>query len=113
MVFKVLVLASQMNRRNTVWRGFSLAKAWLAGLLVVLLLALSVSSSIHHEHPDHQAGQHSCAVCLMSHGGVLADGATSATIISSAHSFDLPSLGESKAASICDLRLAPGRAPPV
>jgi hypothetical protein len=102
-----------MNRRSTVSRGFALAKSWLAGLLVVLLLALSIGSALHRDHQDHQAGQHSCAACLIAHGGVLADGATGTAVISSSHSFDLPGLGEAKSASSCDLRLAPGRAPPV
>jgi hypothetical protein len=113
MASKVLELARRMNRRSTVLRGFALAKAWLAGLLVVLLLALSIGSALHRDHQDHQSGQHSCAACLMVHGGLLADGATGTTVISISHSFDLPGLGKTQFASNYDLRLAPGRAPPV
>ena len=113
LAFNMLELTGQMNRRNTVSRGFALAKSWLAGLLVFLMLALSVGSVLHRNHSDHQAGQHSCALCLLAHGGVMADGATGTAIISAQHSFDLPSLGETKSSSAFDLRLAPGRAPPV
>ena len=113
MASKVLESSRLMDRRSTVSRGFALAKSGLAGLLVVLMLALSVGSVLHRNHSDHQAGQHSCAACLIAHGGLVADGATGTVIISSSHSTDLPSLGEVVQASVFDLRLAPGRGPPV
>lgn len=113
MAFKVLESNRLMNRRSTVSRGFALAKSGLAGILVVLMLALSVGSVLHRNHADHQAGQHSCAACLIAHGGLVADGATGAAIIFSSLSVDLPSLGEAALASVFDLRLAPGRGPPV
>lgn len=102
-----------MDRRSTFTRGFALAKTGLAGLLVILMLALSVGSVLHRNHGDHQSGQHSCAACLMAHGGVMADGATGATVVSSSNSIVLPDFGETTLASVFDLRLAPGRAPPV
>ena len=113
MASEVLESIRLMDRRSTVSRGFALAKSGLAGLLVILMLALSLGSVLHRNHADHQAGQHSCAACLIAHGGVVADGATGTAIVSCTHSFDLPNLGEAVLASVFDLRLAPGRAPPV
>jgi hypothetical protein len=106
-------IQASMDRRSTVSRGFALAKSGLAGLLVVLMLALSVGSVLHRNHADHQASQHSCAACLIAHGGLVADGATGTVIISCSHSIDLPNFGEAALASVFDLRLAPGRGPPV
>jgi len=102
-----------MNRRSNISFGQRLARTWLAGLLVCLLLALSVGSVVHHDHQDHQEGSHTCAACLLAHGGLLANGTTGATVVSSPHSFALPVFAGAKSASHFDLRLAPGRAPPV
>ena len=101
-----------MNRRNASLSGLKLVTPWLAGLLMALMVVLSVGSGAHRDHADH-ADQHSCAVCLIAHGNVLADGAIGTTIVASRTCLVLPPIGESLSASIFDLRLAPGRAPPV
>lgn len=103
-----------MNRRNTVSAWLEPATSWLAGVLAALLLVLAVGSGAHREHDAHadKHGHHDCAVCMMAHGGVLANGAVGAFIVFSTSSFDLPSLKESHPVFACDLRLAQGRAPP-
>ena len=99
-----------MNRSNTVSRGFALAKPWLVGLLVALLFLLTMHSAVHGSHADPN---HSCAACLIAHGGVIADGAVGSVIFVSATSIELVHVGEFVPVSLLDLRLAPGRAPPV
>ena len=101
-----------MNCRNATSSRLKLAISWLAGLLAALLLVLTVGSGAHREHAD-QPDHHDCAACLMAHGGLLADGATGASVIFASSGFDSPIPGESRSASTFDLRLAPGRAPPV
>jgi len=99
-----------MNRRNNTSAKRKLATSWLAGLLVALLFLLTVHSGAHgnHAHPNH-----SCAACLIAHGGVIADGAVGTVVFVSRAAFDLPQVGEVLPVSLLDLRLAPGRAPPV
>ena len=99
-----------MNRWNTTSTRLKLAKSWLAGLLVALLFLLTVHSGVHGNHTDPN---HSCAACLIAHGGVIADGAVGTVVFVSRAAFDLPPVGEVLPVSLLDLRLAPGRAPPV
>ena len=99
-----------MNRRNSTSARLKLAKSWLAGLLVALLFLLTVHSGAHANHGDQH---HSCAACLIAHGGVIADGAVGTVIFVSSVPLDLPQVGQVIPASVLDLRLAPGRAPPV
>jgi hypothetical protein len=100
-----------MNRRNGTAARLRLATSCLAGLLAALLVVVVIGSGAHRGHSD-QPGHHDCAACLLAHGGLLADGATGASVSQSTSSFDLPSLTEARPASVLDLRLAPGRAPP-
>jgi hypothetical protein len=90
----------------------SQAKAWLGFLLAVLLLWVSFASATHSVQGQH-ADHHDCAACLIAHGGVVADGATGAPVITTASRFALLAFVECRAISISDVCLVPGRGPPV
>ena len=106
----VLVSVRRMNRSNAISSGRTQARSWLAALLVALLFLLTMHSAVHGDHSDQN---HSCAACLIAHGGVIADGAVGTVIFVSATSVELAHVGEFVPVSLLDLRLAPGRAPPV
>lgn len=99
-------------QRNRIHRVFSLAKPWLTGLFALMWLWVAADAVGHH----HEAGQpshHECAACQLAHGTVLADGSVGIA-------FDLPtvptwfqSVWVLPAFDSSDLRLSPGRAPPV
>jgi hypothetical protein len=80
--------------------------------MAILLLAVSLASVSHRTHSDHQAGDHVCAACLIAHGGLDADGATGAPIVSLSCTIDLPPLVECQEVSVSELRLASDRGPP-
>ena len=101
-----------MNRRNSNSARLKPATSCLAGLLGLLLLILAVGAGAHREHADGP-GHQDCAVCLIAHGGVLADGAIGAPIVTFTSCFVLPTSGETKPVFVLDLRLDPGRATPV
>ena len=107
--FGVLQCPHLMRRSNPIKRELASANVWLVGLLVVLLLVLTVHSGAHG---NHAGPNHFCAACLIAHGGVIADGAVGTVVFVSHAASDLTHVGEVLPASILDLRLAPGRAPP-
>ena len=101
-----------MNRGNAASAWRNLAASWLAGALALLLVGLAISSAGHCEHNGRHAHP-DCAACAMAQGGVVANGATGATVIIFDAALALPVPGDFQQALLADLRLAPGRAPPV
>lgn len=100
-----------MNRCHNWYSIRSQAKAWLAGMLVVLLLVL-VFESVAHRARAGVVAHHQCAVCLLAHGGVIADGCIRALAQVSAPQIKLSSPWAVAVRDSADLRLSPGRAPP-
>jgi hypothetical protein len=100
-----------MNRRNNSLARPRVSSSWLACLLAGWLVLLGLGAAVHCSHSD-SPGHHSCAACLIAHGGLIADGAIGVTAFLAGTALALPRTGESSVASIFDLRLAPGRAPP-
>jgi hypothetical protein len=101
-----------MNRRSGTSVALRPAISWLAGALALLLLVLAVGAGAHDEH-DHEGGHPDCAACLMCQGSVLADGAIGATVVVFVSCFPAPVQSEARLVAVVDLRLSPGRAPPV
>ena len=90
----------------------SQAKACLGVLLALLLLWVS-AASVTHPVQGHHADHHDCAACLIAHGGLVADGASGAPVVTTGSSFALLVFVECRAISISDVSLVPGRDPPV
>jgi disulfide bond formation protein DsbB len=100
-----------MNRFSLFNRKGTPARIWLAGTIAGLLLLLSVYA-VHHAHSDG-GGHQACVLCLMAHGGLIADGAIGVVVFGISAAFAPLQCGKIFPASVFDLRLAPGRAPPV
>jgi hypothetical protein len=82
--------------------------------LVVLSASLALSSWHRHSHDfDRTADDQQCVLCLFAHGQVLAEDPPPVFSVVPAATVRLESLDESPLPERIDLRLSPGRAPPV
>ncbi len=92
------------------------AKATLAGMLVVLMLWLSTfaaTSAFHQSlHADTDTGGHHCVICVFAHGQVDTASVGGFTALFIAFGVGLVPLARQVTLPSIDLRLAPGRAPP-
>jgi hypothetical protein len=101
-----------MSRKRPASHWFSLAKPWLAGLLVLAWVAVAVEAVGHHCEADPPA-HHDCAACQLAHGTLLADGSTGLLVAAIACEPAVQPVWYFACFESSDLLLASGRAPPV
>ena len=102
-----------MQHQRAILNGKALGRPMLGLLLAALLVFVSLGSAVHAERHFNDPAHHTCAACLIAHGGVLADGAIGAVAVLLSGGLILLQLREFIPVLQTDLRLAPGRAPPV
>jgi hypothetical protein len=100
-----------MSCRRHTSRLFSLAKPWLAGLLVLLMLGVAIESAGHH-HGSARVNHQDCAACQMAHGTVLADGLAGISCQLPSTEIVLELVWNLTPCGSSDLLLSDGRAPP-
>ena len=105
-----------MQHKPTPPRSNTVAKATLAGMLVVLLLWLATfaaTSAFHQSlHADADTGSHHCVICVFAHGQVATAGVGGLSVLFIALCVGLVPLVRQVTLTSSDLRLAPSRAPP-
>lgn len=101
-----------MQQPHVIRAGQTQGRQLLGLLLALLLLGLSIGTVAHELRHANDPAHVTCAICMLAHGQVLADGAVGVLAVVLVATLILPVFREFVFVSASDLLLAPGRAPP-